>query len=106
VNVPDWKAAVAQARKADAEPVPPGWKTARQIAEECGVAPSNVTARIIGPMLAAGSAESRAFRIATPSGTIRQIPHYRLIAWPPRRTQKSVGGKRVNREWLDVKGVA
>lgn len=79
LTVNDWQNALAQVKGVKADVVPSGWKTARQIAEETKTSYSMSASRIVGPLILAGMAECKKFRILTPSGIIRPIPHYRLI---------------------------
>ena len=56
--------------------VPPGWKTMRQWASECGLSRESTQARMTR-LLESGQAEMRKFRVRVRSYTM-PIPHYRL----------------------------
>lgn len=59
------------------EPVPIGWKTAKQLSTEYGYQ-SAQTRRIILGALEAGLMESRTFRIRT-GARVYPVPHYRKV---------------------------
>lgn len=78
VTVGEWQAALAQMNRTSVDVVPEGWKTGRQIAEEMGRSVNTIVTRVISPLMRAGKAETKRFRIQQPMGGVRLVPHYRL----------------------------
>jgi hypothetical protein len=68
-------AAAEQARERP-EKVPPGWKTAPQIASELGRSLSAAT-KLVRGLVASGAAECRKFRVVA-GLRVYPTPHYRL----------------------------
>lgn len=73
----EWRAWSAPlARKPD--DVPPEWITALQYSKIIGTN-KNHAKSLLDRGVSAGSAEKRMFKIADPSGRIREVAHYRII---------------------------
>jgi hypothetical protein len=60
------------------ETVPPDWKSAREIGDQCGYATSQ-TQRILSDAVRTGRLEMRKFRIRSGS-RVYPVPHYRVIS--------------------------
>lgn len=59
------------------EPVPAGWQTAREIAEESGKSIARVS-EVLRDAVERGLVEVKAFRIRT-GGKVYPVPHYRRV---------------------------
>ena len=69
-----WCAVLSEAKPADK--VPPGWLTAKQIAEKTGKALSTIGSQVCRA-ISEGRCERKDFRICTGS-MVRPVPHYKL----------------------------
>ena len=70
----EWFDILAAANSGDADEVPEGWKTVREIAAEAGLSESHTWKRL-RQLHEQGKIERRCFRICTGT-TIRPVPHY------------------------------
>lgn len=73
----EWISALAKSLEDSADKVPAGWKTARQVADEMGRSVGNAN-RVIQALIKSGSAETKSFKVSTPSCGVRAVPHYRI----------------------------
>ena len=69
-----WCAVLSEAKPADK--VPPGWFTAKQIAEKTGKACSTIGTQLCRAV-AEGRCERKTFRVQT-GEMVRPVPHYKL----------------------------
>lgn len=70
-----WCAALASPQVGDK--VPPGWHTTRELCAMLGKSDTTV-GELLRKAVAAGKCERREFRIPA-AGTVRGVPHYRLL---------------------------
>lgn len=70
-----WCAALACEKVGDK--VPPGWHTTRELCAMIGKSDTTVS-ELLRKAVAAGKCERREFRIPA-AGTVRGVPHYRLL---------------------------
>lgn len=75
---PEWAEALDRLLSQRMEVVPPGWKTAHEIAKELGICFEMAKLRA-RDMVKAGLAERRDFRVRWGKG-VRPTPYYRLIS--------------------------
>lgn len=76
----DWAAALQEAFERKADVIPPGWKTAKEIAKAEGVSKEHVS-RIVTKLIKAGRAEMKKFRTvvrAAQTENVRRRSYYRL----------------------------
>lgn len=87
---PEWAEALDRLLSHQMEVVPPGWKTATQIAKELGLCyeMGKLKARA---MVKAGLAERKYFRVKWGRG-VRPTPHYRLVSSATRASSRRSGG--------------
>ena len=72
----EWFDVLAAANSGDADEVPEGWETVREIAASVGLSESHTWKRL-RQLHEAGKIERRRFRICTGT-TIRPVPHYHV----------------------------
>lgn len=72
----NWIKALQKVRLKDADEVPKGWMTVRQLMEELGLERAQ-THHKLETMVRAGVAEKKSFRISV-GAYVRPTPHYRL----------------------------
>jgi len=72
----EWFDVLAAANSGDADEVPEGWKTVREIAAETGFSEHH-TWKQLRQLHERGKIERRRFKICTGT-TIRPVPHYNL----------------------------
>jgi len=72
----EWFDVLAAANSGDADEVPEGWKTVREISAETGLSESH-TWKQLRQLHEQGKIERRRFKICTGT-TIRPVPHYSI----------------------------
>ena len=89
---PEWAEALDRLMSQRCDAVPPGWKTAKQIAEEMDVCYEMAKLKL-KDLVDAGLAERKDFKVKWGRG-IRGLPHFRLVTPAGRRPRTCGKGSR------------